>query len=177
VQSLSDHSETARPERVDFDAFVAVRGPALLRLSLALTGSRPEAEDLLQDALARCFVRWRRVSILGNVEGYVRRVIVHQHISRHRRRVFRYVALDAGPGREVPIADAADGVVARVTIQAALRQLPPQQRVVVVLTYYEDLPDAQIAEALDCAVNTVKSNRAKALASLRRSREVATIHD
>jgi RNA polymerase sigma-70 factor (sigma-E family) len=162
---------------VDFDEFVAVRGAALLRLSVALTGSVPDAEDLLQEALARCFVRWRRVCIVGNVEGYVRRVIVHQHISRHRRRVFRHVALDDEPGRQLPVPDAADGLVLRLTMATALRQLPPRQRVVVVLTYYEDLTDAQIGQALDCSVNTVKSNRAKALASLRRSREVATIHD
>ena len=165
-------------ERVDFDAFVGARGAALLRLCVALTGSLPEAEDLLQESLARCFVRWRRLSGLDSVEGYVRRVIVNQHISIRRRRTFRFLELGSMGSSEKPSpADAADAVALRMTMAAALRGLPPRQRVVIVLSYYEDLPDAQIAAALGCSVNTVKSHRAKALAGLRRSREVATIHD
>lgn len=162
-------------QRVDFDDFVAVRGGALLRLCVALTGSVPEAEDLLQESLARCFVRWRRLSGLGSVEGYVRRVIVNQHISIRRRRTFRF--LELGSSEKPSPADSADAVAVRMTMVGALRGLPPRQRVVIVLSYYEDLPDAHIAEALECSVNTVKSHRAKALAALRRSREVASIHD
>jgi RNA polymerase sigma-70 factor (sigma-E family) len=158
----------------DFDGFVAARGLALLRLCVALTGSVPEAEDLLQEALARCYVRWRRVSRVDNVEGYVRRVVVHQHISRHRRRSFHFVADEAEHASPY---DSAEGVAVRLTMASAVAALPPRQRVVVVLSYYEDLPDAQIAEALECSVNTVKSHRAKALAHLRRSRDVAALHD
>jgi RNA polymerase sigma-70 factor (sigma-E family) len=161
--------------QVDFDEFVAGRGAALLRLSVALTGSVPEAEDLLQEALARCYVRWRRLSGVDNVEGYVRRVIVNQHISRRRRKSFRVLELDESHDPSAP--DASDGVATTLTLRAALAELPVRQRVVVVLTYYEDLPDAQIAEAMGCTVNTVKSHRAKALQGLRRSRDVATIHD
>jgi RNA polymerase sigma-70 factor (sigma-E family) len=162
-------------QRVVFDEFVGARGAALLRLCVALTGSVPEAEDLLQESLARCFVRWRRLSALGSVEGYVRRVIVNQHISIRRRRTFRFFEL--GSSEQPSPADSADAVAVRMTMAGALLELPPRQRVVIVLSYYEDLPDAQIAEALECSVNTVKSHRAKALANLRRSREVATIHD
>jgi RNA polymerase sigma-70 factor (sigma-E family) len=160
---------------MDFDEFVAGRGAALLRLSVALTGSVPEAEDLLQEALARCFVRWRRLSTVDSVEGYVRRVIVNQHISRRRRKSFRLVDLDGSHDPAAP--DGVDDVATNLTLRAALAQLPVRQRVVIVLTYYEDLPDTQIAEALCCTVNTVKSHRAKALQNLRRSRDVATIHD
>ena len=161
--------------QVDFDAFVAARGAALLRLGVALTGSVPEAEDLLQEALARCFVRWRRLSAVDSVEGYVRRVIVNQHISRRRRKSFRLLELDDAHDAATP--DTNDGVATTLTLRAALAELPARQRVAVVLTYYEDLPDAQIAEAMGCTVNTVKSHRAKALQGLRRSRDVATIHD
>jgi RNA polymerase sigma-70 factor (sigma-E family) len=161
--------------QVDFDEFVAVRGAALLRLGVALTGSVPEAEDLLQEALARCYVRWRRLSAVDNVEGYVRRVIVNQHISRRRRKSFRTQELVDAHDQVTP--DGSEGVATTLTLRAALTLLPVRQRVVVVLTYYEDLPDAQIAAALACTVNTVKSHRAKALQSLRRSRDVATIHD
>ena len=161
--------------RVDFDDFVAARGTALLRLCVALTGSVPEAEDLLQESLARCFVRWRRVSSLGSVEGYVRRVIVNQHISLRRRR--RLHLVDLGAEEPDPGTDATEAVATRISLGLALRELPPRQRVVIVLSYYEDLPDAHIAQALDCTVNTVKSHRAKALANLRRSREVAAIHE
>jgi RNA polymerase sigma-70 factor (sigma-E family) len=171
-----DELTAARPPdgETDFDGFVAARGPALLRLCVALTGSVPEAEDLLQEALARCYVRWRRVSRVDNVEGYVRRVVVHQHISRHRKRRLRFV--DDAADQPSPH-DAAEGVAVRLTMAAAVEQLPPRQRVVIVLSYYEDLPDAQIAEALECSVNTVKSHRAKALAHLRVSRDVAALHD
>jgi RNA polymerase sigma-70 factor (sigma-E family) len=164
-----------KTQQLDFDEFVAVRGAALLRLSVALTGSVPEAEDLLQEALARCFVRWRRMSAVDSVEGYVRRVIVNQHISRRRRKSFRLVDIDASHDPAAP--DGVDDVATNLTLRAALAELPARQRVVIVLTYYEDLPDAQIAEALGCTVNTVKSHRAKALQNLRRSRDVATIHD
>jgi RNA polymerase sigma-70 factor (sigma-E family) len=173
VDELSKPAEQG--QQVDFDEFVGARGTALLRLCVALTGSLPEAEDLLQEALARCFVRWRRLSGLGSVEGYVRRVIVNQHISIRRRRTFRFFEL--GSSEQPSPADSADAVAVRMTMAGALRELPPRQRVVIVLSYYEDLPDAQIAEALECSVNTVKSHRAKALAALRRSREVASIHD
>ena len=125
--------------QVDFDDFVAVRGAALLRLGVALTGSVPEAEDLLQEALARCYVRWRRLSGVDNVEGYVRRVIVNQHISRRRRKSFRVLELDDSHDPSTP--DASDGVATTLTLRAALAELPVRQRVVVVLTYYEDLPD------------------------------------
>jgi RNA polymerase sigma-70 factor (sigma-E family) len=164
-----------KTQQMDFDEFVAVRGAALLRLSVALTGSVPEAEDLLQEALARCYVRWRRMSAVDSVEGYVRRVIVNQHISRRRRKSFRLVDLDASNDPAAP--DGVDDVATNLTLRAAMAELPARQRVVIVLTYYEDLPDAQIAEALGCTVNTVKSHRAKALQNLRRSRDVATIHD
>ena len=95
-------------------------------------------------------------------------VIVNQHISRRRRKSFHLVDLDASHDPASP--DGADDVATNLTLRAALARLPVRQRVVVVLTYYEDLPDAQIAEALGCGVNTVKSHRAKALQNLRRSR-------
>src|ERR1700712_1900519 len=108
--------------QVDFDEFVAVRGAALLRLRVAPPGSVPEAEDLLQEALARCYVRWRRLSALDNVEGYVRRVIVNQHISRRRRKSFRTQQLVDAHDPVTP--DGSEGVATTLTLRGALTGLP-----------------------------------------------------
>jgi RNA polymerase sigma-70 factor (sigma-E family) len=155
-------------DRVEFDAFVASRGAALLRLCYVLTGARAEAEDLLQEALARCYTRWSRISDLASVEAYVRRVIVTQHASAGRRRRFRLLDTSYPVAESrLAVADAADEVVSRETLRLALQRLPPRQRIVTVLTYYADLPDGEIATEMDCSVNTVKSHRAKALKALR----------
>jgi len=128
-------------ERPTFDDFVAARGAALMRFCSVLTGTRADAEDLLQESLARCFVRWHKISGVEFVEAYVRRVIVTQHAGASRRRGFRFTALTD----DQPSPDGNVDLDLREALRAALQRLPPRQRIVMVLTYLEDLPDSDIA--------------------------------
>ncbi|WP_196452274.1 SigE family RNA polymerase sigma factor [Planomonospora sp. ID82291] len=147
----------------DFGDFVAARATSLLRVAYLACGDRAEAEDLLQSALERTYRNWERVRH-DTVEAYVRRTIVNTAISRARRRaILRIVPARALPERPTRPAD----VDLRHVLMDALRGLPPRQRAVVVLRYWEDLTEAQTAEALGCAVGTVKSQASKALAKLR----------
>lgn len=146
----------------DFDDFVSSRGPALLRTAYLLTGDRHLAEDLMQAALAKTYRHWSRVSA-GSPEAYVRQAMVRENISWWRRRgnaevVVAEVPESAGPREDVD---------RRLALDAALRQLTPQQRAVLVLRYYADLTERQTADSLGCSVGTVKSHAHRALARLR----------
>jgi RNA polymerase sigma-70 factor (sigma-E family) len=149
--------------REDFTEFVAARQAALLRTAYLLTGHRQDAEDLVQAALVKAVPHWDRIS--GDPEAYVRRIIAREHVSRWRRRRWREVSTDVVPDAVSPVLDH-DEVLA---LRDALTTLAPRQRAVVVLRYYEDLTEAQTAEALGISIGTVKSQARDALARLRRS--------
>jgi RNA polymerase sigma-70 factor (sigma-E family) len=140
----------------DFKTFAASRWPGLVRLAFGLTGDRWLAEDIAQTALARAYVAWRRVSRADDPDAYVRRILVNASNRRFRRH-----RVTEQPG-ELP-----DLVGERAALLAALRQLPPRQRAVIVLRYWQDLTDAQIAAALGCSPGTVRSQLSRALAKLR----------
>lgn len=150
-----------------FEAFVAARLGALHRYAFVLTGDVHEAEDLLQEALARTGAAWPRVRNREHPDAYVRTAMVRLMCNRWRRP--RRERLTADP----PDAGRPDPALGRVEDDAAvetlLRGLPPRQRAVLVLRYVDGLTEAEIAETLGCARGTVKSQAAKALASLRRS--------
>jgi RNA polymerase sigma-70 factor (sigma-E family) len=146
-------------ERPTFDAFARARLAELLRFGYALTGDKDTAADLVQDALVRTGLRWSTVRA-SDPEGYVRRVMVNTQISWWRRR--RREQLTASPpdvGYEPPSPD--------YSMWALLATLPPRQRAVLVLRYYEDLSEVQIAAVLGCSVGTVKSQAARAIGKLR----------
>ncbi|MFI7026761.1 SigE family RNA polymerase sigma factor [Micromonospora sp. NPDC049900] len=147
-----------------FHEFVVHRSPGLSRTAYLLTGDHQLAEDLLQVALARTYRHWRRVAD-GDPEAYVRRVMYHQQVSwwRRRRLVER---LEAQPP-ERPAGDGTEASELRLSLAAALRQLTPRQRVVIVLRFYEDLTEARVAEVLGCSVGTVKRHGHDALRRLR----------
>ena len=145
-----------------FDAFVRARLPALLRFAHALTGDPHTAADLVQDALERTGVRWSRIENQGDPEGYVRRAIVNGRTSRWRR-LRRETLVDAVPDRQ----GAMDPPGRDEQLWRLLATLPRRQRAVIVLRYYEDLSEEQIAATLGCAPGTVKSQASKALAKLR----------
>ncbi|WP_043631836.1 SigE family RNA polymerase sigma factor [Nonomuraea candida] len=147
----------------DFGAFVAARATTLLRVAYLACGDRSEAEDLLQTALERTYRNWDRVRH-HSPEPYVRRVIVNAAISRARRRaILRIIPVRSLPDTPARSAD----VDLRQVLMDALRALPPRQRAVVVLRYWEDLSEHQTAEVLGCTVGTVKSQSSKAMAKLR----------
>lgn len=148
-----------------FDAFVAAHGPRLLRTAYLLAGDHGAAEDLLQDTLVRAWDRWSRVSGADQPLAYVHRMLVNASVSR-----WRALRLRQGGERLVatpPELAAADPAGRDEEVWRLVSTLPPRQRAVVVLSYYEDLADAQVAETLGCATGTVKSQRAKALRALR----------
>lgn len=147
-----------------FREFAAARGPALSRSAYLLTGDHQLAEDLLQAALTRCVAHWDRIAD-GNPEAYVRRAMINLRTSWWRKR--RY-AIEVPITDDRAVADGADDVVRRLTMLAALARLPARQRAVIVLRYYEDRTEADIARLLGCSVGTVKSQASAALASLRR---------
>ena len=147
-----------------FGVFVAARSRHLLQTAYLLTGDRHRAEDLLQTALTRAYLRWDRISS-DDPEGYVRRILANAHIDWWRRKPWREQPTEVLP--EVVSPDASDALEVRDAVMTALAGLPRRQRAVVVLRYYEDLSEAEIAETLGCSTGTVKSAASRALARLR----------
>ena len=153
-------------EANDFAHFVEARERALLRTAWLLTGDWGLAEDLVQTALARSWPRWERINRRDDPEVYVRRVMVNTWTTWGRRRwrgeKASPVVADA-PAR----VDVATEVAMRMALRDALKTLTSRQRAVLVLRVYDDLPEAQVAQMLNCSVGTVKSATSRALARLR----------
>jgi RNA polymerase sigma-70 factor (sigma-E family) len=149
----------------EFRAYVAERGPVLLRQATQLTSDRTEAEDLLQAALAKTYLAWDRIEDRSAVDGYVRRAMVNTQISWWRRRKLEIYPTDQLPDR--PVADHTDRSEMRDALGRALRRLPERQRLAVMLRYYEDMSEREIAEVLGVSVGTVKSTVSRAMARLR----------
>jgi RNA polymerase sigma-70 factor (sigma-E family) len=150
----------------DFDAFVRGSITALTRFGRLLTADDARAQDVVQEALARCYLKWRRGSPPDDPMAYVRRAMVNTHASWWRRIASRERTGDLPPGAVQP-GDAHADADLRITVWRALVTLPPRQRAVVVLRYYEGLTESETAAVLGCAIGTVKSQCAKALAKLR----------
>jgi RNA polymerase sigma-70 factor (sigma-E family) len=148
---------------VTFEEFVIERGEALRRFALMLCGDRHSAEDLVQAVLAKAYTRWSRISAMQRPEAYVKTVLVNQHLRWWRRRSEVPVAALA----EAEVADGASAYASRDAAWDLLGRLPRRQRAVLVLRYYEDLADTDIAAILGCAPATVRSQAARALATLR----------
>ena len=144
--------------------FVRARYPHLLRRGYLLTGSQLAAEDLVQEALARCCTAWRRRPV-NEPDAYVQRVMINVLISRSRLRRFREDATANVP--EVAASDLTSQHADRDAVWRALQRTPPRQRAVLVLRFYEDMTESEIAACLDITVGTVRSQTAKGLARLR----------
>ncbi|MFI7449948.1 SigE family RNA polymerase sigma factor [Nonomuraea sp. NPDC049714] len=152
----------------EFRAYVQARGPALLRAAHQLTGHPLDAEDLLQNALTRTYLAWDRIQDRGALDGYVRRAMVNINISQWRRR-----KLEEYPSDELP---EVVGVVEtpfdtrcdmQERLELALQRLPERMRAAIVLRYYEDMTEPEIAHTLGISVGTVKSTVSRAMAKLR----------
>jgi len=146
----------------------------LFTLALLLTGNnRAEAEDLLQGVLERAYRRWRRICRSGaDPAPYVRKMLVNASVDRWRRLRHRPeeplgTAEPGGPAAAAASGDTAGLLADRDLLLRALAELPPGQRAVVVLRYFEDLTEAQTAATLGCGVGSVKSQSSRALARLR----------
>ncbi|WP_432985697.1 SigE family RNA polymerase sigma factor [Dactylosporangium sp. CA-233914] len=154
--------------QVEFNDFVLGRSPALLRFAYLLTGDRHLAEDLTQEALVRAHRRWSGIESQEGPEPYVRKTILRQYLSWRRRR----------SSGERPVADplelaaaaqpdAAGRIAEADAMWGLLLTLPRSQRAVLVLRYYEDLPDAEVARLLGCSESTVRVHAHHALKKLR----------
>jgi RNA polymerase sigma-70 factor (sigma-E family) len=149
-----------------FDEYVLARGRALLRFGYLLTGDRHLAEDLVQEALAHCHRKWRRVEHLGAPDAYVRKAVLRQYLSWRRRRSSTEQVTADIPDRPGP-ADHASQLALRDELWALLGRLPRMQRAVLVLRFFEDLPDEEIAQLLDCSAATIRVHASRGLARLR----------
>jgi RNA polymerase sigma-70 factor (sigma-E family) len=146
--------------------FVRVRLPALLRYAAVVTGERALAEDVVQEVLARAHSRWSHISRIEHPEAYLKKMIVNEYLS-WRRRWSRVQPVESVPMPLPDVADHASQHADREGLRAELARLPRHQRAVLVLRYYEDLSDAQIAEILGCSQGTVRGHASRALAKLR----------
>ena len=156
----------ARRDSTAFAEFAAARSGALHRAAYLMVGDEPLAQDLVQEALTRTYVAWPRLRDIGNAEAYARKAITTTAISWFRRKSWNSErVVDAVPERGHPPAD--DAVAQRAWLWQALLDLPARQRAAIVLRYYEDLTEAQTAEAMGCAVGTVKSQVSAGLRKLR----------
>ena len=152
---------------LDFAEFVGARWASLYRLAYLLAASPTGAEDLLQTTLEKAYVNWPRISAMEFPEAYVRRMLANTLVSSRRRAWIGEQPWDelpetAGAFAEVPVLD-------RSLIWPLVCALPDRQRAVIVLRYYEDLSEAQIADALGCAAGTVKSQSSAAIVALHRA--------
>lgn len=149
-----------------FAEFVSARTTALHRVAYLMVGDVGLAQDLVQEALIKTYVAWPRLRDPGAAETYTCKAITTTAIGWFRRK--RWSAeqpFDRPP--ETPAPGHADGVADRAWLWQCLLRLPVRQRVAIVLRYYEDLTETQTAEAMGCAVGTVKSQVSAGLTKLR----------
>ncbi|GAA0934826.1 SigE family RNA polymerase sigma factor [Kribbella koreensis] len=153
-------------ERLSFDELVTSSERRLLRLALMLSGGVHSAEDLVQTVLARAHRRWDTIGVLDKPDAYLSKMVVNEFLSWRRRLKNQELPL-----ADIPETPAAEDISARHAQRDAawrlLAGLPRAQRAVLVLRFYEDLPDDEIAAILGCTPVTVRSNASRGLATLR----------
>ena len=155
-----------------FEQFATARLPSLLRYAVVLTGDREQAQDVVQEVLARAHVRWRRIGAVDSPEAYVRRMVLNEYLSWRRSWTARHVFAVGERLRELRdsrgcVVDHAVGVVEADALRQRLASLGRKQRAVLILRYYEQLSDEAIADLLNCSPATVRSQASQALKKLR----------
>lgn len=150
----------------DFVRFVEARGASLTRLAFVLSGGDEHlALDLVQDTLLKAYRRWDRVSAAGSLNAYARRMLVNEFLSWRRRASSRESPVPAVP--DAPVVDVSPEGTS-TELWSLICEMSPRQRAVLVLRYYEDLSDREIADLLDYRVGSVKVIAGRALNELRR---------
>lgn len=169
---MSRRSRESARDR-EFTEYLAARQPGLLRTAYLLTGDRHQAEDVLQTSLAKLYLAWDKVHDRGAVDAYVRRIMVNENNSLWRRAWKRreYATEVLPEGRHDDAYD--DGT--NDELWRVVQSLPPRARSVVVLRYYEQMTEAEVADALGISIGTVKSQCSRALSALR-ERVPAALH-
>lgn len=154
-----------------FDDYVRARGKALVRFAYLLTADWALAEDLVQDALAAVHPKWQRIEVMDFPEAYVKQAVTRRFLSWRRRRWAGERPSGLLADRHEPPSGGythAEALVDRDEMWDALRVLPRQQRAVLVLRYYEDQADDQIAAVLGCSTSTVRVHASRGVAALRK---------
>ena len=150
----------------EFVAFARRRGPHHLRTAVLLTGDWHTAEDLVQTCLAKLYRVWHRLDTDVDPDGYLRRMLVNTQRSWWRARWRREAPVEVVPDHAIE-GDGQERHALADTVRRALAALPARQRAVLVLRYFEDLPEAQVADLLGCSVGTVKTHSSRGIHRLR----------
>jgi RNA polymerase sigma-70 factor (sigma-E family) len=165
LPSVPRQLSTASVDDADFREYVTLRGRALLRTAYMLTGNLADAEDLVQSALTKTYQAWNRIEDRAALDGYVRRAIVNTHISWWRRRRVEEFPTDEIPDQ--PVADPSGETDLQDALRRAIDRLPQRMRAAVMLRFYQDLTEAEVADVLGVSQGTVKSTVSRAVAKLR----------
>lgn len=162
---------------MEFDDFARAQLPRLLRYAVLLTGDRELAQDLVQDVMVSAHRHWARVTAADHPDRYVHTMVTRAYLSWRRRWAVRRIGLTVdGDPPAATVGDPAAGVVDRDDVWRRLAGLPRQQRAVLVLRYWERLPDAEIAAVLGCAPSTVRAYASRALTTLRLTLDLEKEH-
>lgn len=150
---------------MDFDTYAAQSRGSLLRLAVVVTDDRELAQDVVQEVLLKANQRWNRIGSLEYPHAYVRRMLSNEIISWHRK----WGRVESRPARELDqaVPDPASLVDRRDALLREVARLPLHQRTAIVLRYFEDLSDEQIADTLGCRPATVRAHLHRALKTLR----------
>jgi len=157
----------------EFERFVTDSADQLLRAAYLMAGNLAEAEDLTQETLLRVARRWHRVRIMDHPTAYARRILVNLAIDGAEERANRAGELGVPGG--APVLEQADSraerallaIDAHTDLARVLASLSPRQRAIIILRYWADLRETDVAEILGCSVGTVKSTTSRGLARLR----------
>ncbi|GAA2017893.1 SigE family RNA polymerase sigma factor [Catenulispora yoronensis] len=170
VQPVSPELPVPPDRDTEFRDFMLGRWPTLVRFAYGLTGDRGHAEDLAQTALAKAYSAWGRVRAAEDPDAYVRKILINLNHRRFRspRVPERFTAVVP----DLAVADGTGSLDERSALVAALMELPPKQRAVVILRYWDGFTEAQTATILGCSVGNVKSQASRALAKLRTSAQL-----
>ncbi len=152
-----------QPTDAEYSEFVAAAWGSLYRTAYLIVGNHALAEDLVQTAMTNTYASWHKVREVGAARAYARTAVVRSATTWFRTRARRREHVTD----DLPETPYTPDHSTRPVLLEALRQLPPRQRAVVVLRFYEDLSVAQVAHALGCSEGTVKSQTSDALGKLR----------
>jgi RNA polymerase sigma-70 factor (sigma-E family) len=159
------HTATGNAAAPTFEEYAGSAWPSLYRYAYLLTGNHADAEDLAQQTLVKAHRSWSRVESADSPAAYLRRMVTNTYLSQRRPQKRRLEVLTAAPPEPGPTP--VGGIEDRLTLWPHVKSLPPRQRAVVVLRYYEQLSEQEIAEVLGCSRGTVKSTAHHALNALR----------
>lgn len=157
---------TDRSELATFEEYAGAAWPSLYRYAYLLAGNHPDAEDLAQQTLLKAYRSWSRIKAADSPPAYLRTMLTNTFLSQRRPMGRRLELLTDAPP-EPALSPSARGPEDRMVLWPHVKSLPPRQRAVIVLRYYEDLSEAEIADTLGCSRGTVKSTAHRGLKALR----------